>query len=158
MKPPAGAATIRPARETDAIFVRTLSAEVFSRLGDYERTVAEFFESPDVEAWIAEAEGSPAGFALVELDLERFPEADLVAIAVEPSFHRRGVGRALLSRVETEITSAWGSRASIVLTVAVDNAPARALFESAGYETVPRAYGVYPRGQLSRGMRKRLSR
>lgn len=156
MGSPTGPVLIRPARDKDLLFVRSLSSEVFARLGDYERTVGDFFESKDVTAWVAEAEGRSAGFALVQLDLERFPEADLVAIAVEPSFHRRGVGRALLERVEAEVVSAWGSRASIVLTVAVDNAPARALFESMGYEAVSRDYGVYPRGQLSRGMRKRL--
>lgn len=157
MKGASAPVAIRAARDSDLLFVRSLSAEVFSRLGDYERTVGELFETPNVDAWIAEADGRPAGFAMAELDLERFPDADLVAIAVEPSFQRRGVGRALLERVESEVAAEWGSRASIVLTVAVDNAPARALFDAAGYETVPREYGVYPRGQLSRGMRKRLS-
>jgi ribosomal protein S18 acetylase RimI-like enzyme len=53
------------------------------------------------------------------------------ALAVEPAFRRRGIARALLSSAE-EAAAAAGL-AGVTLDTGLHNAPARALYEAAGY-------------------------
>jgi ribosomal protein S18 acetylase RimI-like enzyme len=53
------------------------------------------------------------------------------AIAVEPAFRRRGVARSLLARAEGE--AAAGGFDGVALDTGLHNAPARALYDAAGY-------------------------
>ena len=86
-------------------------------------------------------------------------EIDLVAIAVAPAWQSRGIGRRLLAHVERASGRlALEADVSIRLAVAEDNTPARTLFEKAGYVLVAGAEGVYPRGQRSLTLRKRIGR
>jgi ribosomal protein S18 acetylase RimI-like enzyme len=62
------------------------------------------------------------------------PPADSLyvdALAVEPALRRRGVARALLARAETVAAAAGFDGVS--LDTGLHNAPARALYEAAGY-------------------------
>jgi ribosomal protein S18 acetylase RimI-like enzyme len=80
---------------------------------------------PDAERLIALDGGAPAGAALLDRDGADLRIVDLGVVA---SARRRGIGRALL----TAVLERAGGR-DVVLTVARDNAPARALYAAAGF-------------------------
>jgi ribosomal-protein-alanine N-acetyltransferase len=90
--------------------------------------------------WFAWEEENPAGFILVR-DLGG--ECEILSLGVVPRWRRRGIGLALM---QTAIDAARrrGSR-SLVLEVAVDNDPARALYETAGFVAVGRRPRYYRR-------------
>jgi ribosomal protein S18 acetylase RimI-like enzyme len=143
--------TIRPGEPADSPYVVALGAEAFARFGDYAPVMTEFLQSPDVASFIAWSSGERVGFALVDTGAEPSGLADLVAIAVDPRHRRKGVGRALLSRV----IAAFGERdtsAVLILTVADDNHAAIELFRSRGFEMIPGSVGRYAGGQTSRRM------
>ena len=136
-----------PATSTHREFITQLSAEVFTRFGDYDVTLPGLIGVSWILTVVAETEGRPVGFAMLSLETD---EADLVAIAVTPSMQRRGIARRLLEHVEEQVHSG-----PITLTVAEDNLPARRLFESAGFSVVADESGRYPGGQRSVRMYKK---
>ena len=69
------------------------------------------------------------------------PEAELLEIAVAPASARKGLGRALLSRLHDEARAAGCSK--IFLEVRESNAPARALYAAFGYRIVGRRPKYY---------------
>jgi ribosomal-protein-alanine N-acetyltransferase len=85
---------------------------------------------------VAEAGGG----ALAGFLLGRFiaGEAEVLTLAVRPSFRRKGVGRALIRAVLDAADAAF-------LEVAEDNPAAIALYESLGFEPVGRRAGYYSR-------------
>ena len=147
-----------PAAEAHATFVESLSAAVFSRFGDYASVLPEWLSQPGIHTCIAQAGNTAVGFAMYGATLEPAHELNLLAIAVVPAWQSRGVGRKLLQHVETVAAgaAASGGRAYVHVTVAEDNTKARRLFELSGYETVPGREGVYPAGQRSLDMRKKI--
>ncbi len=86
---------------------------------------------------IAEEGGERAGFLLLLFDVPdevTLTEQAFVAyMAVEPASQGRGVGAALLDAAEAQ-AAAHGLRC-VSLMVTDENAPARALYERAGYVT-----------------------
>ena len=143
--------TVREGRPADNLFVVALGAVAFARFGEYAPVMRGFLESPDVKSWIAERDGEPVGFALVDAPSAYAGLADLVAIAVDARHRRAGVGRALLTRVIATL-EARGELSLLILTVADDNHAAIALFRSLGFERVPGLLGRYAGGQRSRRM------
>lgn len=95
----------------------------------------------------------PLAFLLVEGDAGLLlgravaGEAELLTIAVAPEARRRGLGRKLIARFLYQAQLRGTERA--YLEVAADNAPAIALYESAGFVPVGRRRGYYltPEGQ-----------
>lgn len=89
---------------------------------------------------VVEAE---AGFLVARLIGD---EAEVLTLAIDPSRQRQGHGRALLAEAEARLKQAGCAR--ILLEVAEDNAPARALYTAAGYRPVGRRKDYYasPRG------------
>ncbi len=151
--------TIRPVDRTaaDRAFVGRLSAEVFSRFGDYDVMLPAIMNRPEARTVFAEVEGQPVGFAIYSLEGIAECEVDLVAIAVVPAWQSRGVGQRLLAYVESEARRLLVRDRPIVrLTVAEDNARARTLFERSGYVPIVGERGTYPRGQPLIGLWKKL--
>jgi ribosomal-protein-alanine N-acetyltransferase len=135
----------------DHDFVRELSRDAF----------AEFARDPVAttlamalrfEAFIAERDHSPIGFAVLRLG--QGGSAELAAIAVLEHERGRGVGRSLLRAVEIAARGAGAS--SLSLHTAEANLAAFELFYKQGYRLerrLPRYYvGVYDACEL----RKRL--
>ena len=90
--------------------------------------------SPDASPFLALADGEPAGMALFwfrrRLGHARF-QGWLSDLVVLPGARGRGIGRALVAACIAEWRLRQGD--SIMLEVATDNAPARALYESLGF-------------------------
>ncbi len=70
-------------------------------------------------------------------------EAELLTLATDPAYQRRGLARACLAAFETEARRR-GARIAF-LEVAADNAPALALYRVAGYAQTARRAAYYPR-------------
>lgn len=70
-------------------------------------------------------------------------EAELLTLAVHPKARRAGQGLALVNRFEAD--AAQRGAAHLFLEVAETNAPARALYERAGYAVTGRRKSYYAR-------------
>jgi len=95
-------------------------------------------DNPLTRAWVATAaaDAPPLGYALGWWVID---ELQLLALAVLPEARRRGVGRRLLEHVLETSCASGGQR--VILEVARGNAPARELYEGAGF----RVFNVRPR-------------
>jgi D-alanine-D-alanine ligase len=71
---------------------------------------------------------------------------DLYWIAVEPAFQRHGVGRMLMSAVETRIASAGGERLYIDTSGRDQYAPTRSFYERTGFRCEARLEDFYGLG------------
>lgn len=111
---------------------------------------------PDREAWrrrlsiggvlVADVQGSIAGFARVEAS------GFIDLLYVDPSYERRGIGKALL-----EAACAWSASAGAGAFEANVSLAARALFERAGFQ-VEREQAVEHGGAMFRNFRMRRER
>jgi ribosomal-protein-alanine N-acetyltransferase len=84
------------------------------------------------------AVGDDRAFALFRIVLD---EAELLTLATAPAMRRQGLARATLLAGETQAKTQGATR--IFLEVAEDNAPAIALYTSAGYTQIGRRPGYY---------------
>jgi ribosomal protein S18 acetylase RimI-like enzyme len=95
--------------------------------------------------WIAEEDERPIGFAIVEWSEHKDKiTAYVQTIEVSPEARGRGVGRALLGRIEDSARLA-GARV-IWLHVDAENAAAIRLYEACGYRCEGRQEDYYPLG------------
>jgi len=148
---------IVPARAIHREFVRRLSAEVFSRFGDYETLLPRMMSWPWVDTDVAEIDGCPVGFTMLSTEHLGEGETELTAIAVEPGRQGCGVGARLLAHVEEQtLRLVPEGPIAVRLTVAGDNRRARRVFAAAGYRVAPGFREPYPGGQPSLTMLKPL--
>lgn len=102
---------------------------------------------PLVRTMLVRREGQIAGCVIGDRVLEG---GRVVNLAVDPEFRRQGIGRALLAAIERELDTPV-----MLLMVQQENAGARQLYLSAGYEEeieLPNYYGV---GRMGVRMRKK---
>ena len=139
---------------SDAYVLRTLGARdldraaglhgaAFAALGERAWTrqdVAELLAAPGVAGLLIEDEDGDVGFALWRLAAD---ESELLTLAVSPARQRRGGGRTLLAAVIDRARIA-GAR-TLLLEVGIDNSPARALYEAAGFASVATRPAYYQR-------------
>jgi ribosomal-protein-alanine N-acetyltransferase len=85
-------------------------------------------------------EGDDDGFILVRAVAD---EAEILTLAVRPAARRNGLGSRLVEAGRARATELGATR--MFLEVAEDNAPARALYESLGFEAAGRRRRYYPR-------------
>jgi ribosomal-protein-alanine N-acetyltransferase len=79
---------------------------------------------------------------------------EVVAVAVDPAWQGRGIGRQLM-RAIVEDARVMGIRL-LLLKTATRNLSAQGLFRKIGFEEAGREVGYYAAGQTAIGMRKRL--
>ena len=152
--------TLRIATEADEALLRQLTAELHEAV----RTTAPFLPPADTildAHWrwlnqqlaecggaflVAESEGGPIGHACVlvnvrpdEPDEGPQPSARLLEVYVREAARGHGVGRRLVQAAEQFARDAGAS--TIQLGVTAGNAPARALYESMGYQPEVLRYG-----------------
>jgi [ribosomal protein S18]-alanine N-acetyltransferase len=153
---------LRAATSRDGPFIAALAADAFAAFGNYGPLLLDWFHTPGVEGTIAEQDGEPVGLTLLAFMAD--PEAsgrwvaDLLAIAVTDGARGRGLGRRLLGAAvaRAEDAARRAPVSALRLSVAEENAPARALFESAGFVYRGREDRFYPRGQRALHMRRPL--
>jgi GNAT superfamily N-acetyltransferase len=100
-----------------------------------ERLVAALRRHPTTLVLLAFAADEPIGVAVCFFGLSTFrarPLLNVHDLAVIPGYRGRGVGRALLG--EAEACALRAGCCKLTLEVQDDNAPARALYESFGFE------------------------
>ena len=142
---------IRPARDSDLDAIVALEAAVFSGDRLSRRSLRAFIRSPRRPLIVARCDGELAGYALVALR-EGSRIARLYSIAVQPSFGRRGIGRALLRACE--IYAQRHGRQTLRLEVRADNGAAIALYERLDYRRFGRLEDYYDDGAAALRLEK----
>jgi len=145
---PAPHLRIREVRPADRSFVVRLSARTFRRFGSYAKVIRDWLDSGAAPTLLAISEGRSAGFAMtarIPPAPTSLPETEILAIAVDPDLHRRGIGRLLLREIEAKARKSGGGL--LRLHTATDNLPGRALFEGEGFRVAGVERRFYPRGQ-----------
>lgn len=115
-------------------------AALHARASGPERSwgAAEFAALLAAPGTVLEADGASFLLGRVVLD-----EAEILMIATDPDHRRQGRARARLAGFERLARGRGALR--VILDVASDNAPARALYASFGYQQVGARPGYYPR-------------
>jgi len=104
--------------------------------------------SDQAATWIAEEDGTMAGFAIVEwADEAGLKVAYIPTIEVVPAKRRAGTGRELLRLLEESARQAGSGM--IWLHVDEENTSAIQLYESRGYHREGRQRDFYPRGRAA---------
>jgi len=169
---------IRRAELADHPWIIATGAEAYQDLGDYTRILPSWLEQPGVLAWIDyDVQGRGRGFAMLGFYLEDPAAgtgpiagptvalsaanqviADLLALAVLPSFQRRGIGTKLLHHVieVAERVAPSSHISSLRLTVAETNTGAQRLYARHGFRIIDGS-ATYDRGQKALRMARPLT-
>ncbi|HZC41691.1 MAG TPA: GNAT family N-acetyltransferase [Streptosporangiaceae bacterium] len=138
---PVVALSLRAWAPVFASLERVLGREISGRLhGDWhqhqERAVRGVLAGPGVHAWVAEADQQVVGFVTATVDAGRLL-GEIPMLAVDPAAQGRGTGSAL-----TAFATDW-LRGAGMLVVMVEtggdpgHAPARRVYQQAGYALLP---------------------
>ena len=162
---------IRRAEVADHPWIIATGAEAYRDLGDYTRILPSWLEQPGVLAWIDnDISGRGRGFAMLGFYLDdpsatpQTPDkatpvvADLLALAVLPSFQNKGIGTKLLLHV-IEVAERVAPQSRITqlrLTVAESNVGAQRLYARHGFGMVDGS-ATYDRGQRALRMARPLA-
>jgi len=138
------------ARESDANAIAALHAASFQR-GWGEDEVHRLLVERAVVAHRATTGRTLIGFVLSRRAAD---EAEILSIAVAPARRRRGVARRLLD-LHLRRLAGLGVRA-VFLEVGERNAPARRLYDRAGFHEVGRRQGYYDDGATALTLRRDL--
>lgn len=104
--------------------------------------------SRNAATWMAEKDGTIAGFAIVEWSVEsNEPTAYIQTIEVLPEFRRMGVAAELMRRLEDSALKAGAKL--IWLHVDAENTAAQGLYERHGYTRQGREENYYPRSRAA---------
>lgn len=158
---------IRRAELADHPWIIATGAEAYQDLGDYTRILPSWLEQPGVLAWIDyDMQGRGRGFAMLGFYLEDPAAsagsgqviADLLALAVLPSFQKRGIGTKLLHHVieVAERVAPSSQISSLRLTVAEANTGAQRLYARHGFRIIDGS-ATYDRGQKALRMARPLT-
>ena len=129
---------LRPAARADANDLARVHASAFAAAWSA-HDILRFAEDPGGFALLADEAGETAGFILCRV---MAGEAEVLTLAVQPAFRRRGVAMALL---EAALALAASTADAMLLEVAADNPGALALYARAGFRTVGQRAGYYAR-------------
>lgn len=158
---------IRRATRRDWNWIVTLASRVYVDLGDYGTIIPSWLEHPGVLTYLEEDEPpSPRlcrGFILLGFyqppgGLPGGYVADLLAIAVDPEYRRRGIGRTLLDyAIQLARRASRTTRVpEIRLTVADSNEAGWQLFTNSGFRVLDANHGSYDGGQRAIRMTRSL--
>jgi ribosomal-protein-alanine N-acetyltransferase len=129
---------LRPARPDDAIALTELYASAFEVPWTALAMLATLMADTTLGV-VAEVEGRPVGFVLAQCAAD---EGQVLTLAVHPAHRAVGVGGVLV-RTLLQTARAQGVH-RMTLEVAVDNAPALALYRRLGFAPVGMRRGYYP--------------
>lgn len=138
-----GRFVLRPMEGLDFARAARLHREAFAPLGERPWTpqdIADLLTSPSAGGLLLEIDDRVAGMALWRTTLD---EAELLTIAVDAAYRRRGVGRALIAAVIDRVLQ--HEARVLFLEVGVDNPAAHSLYAQMGFEEVGQRPGYYQR-------------
>lgn len=131
---------IEPAQASDAPDLARLHAQGFYR-GWPREDFAAYVAGRDTPVYVAcDAKRKIAGFAMIRLAAD---EAELITIAVDTRWRKKGVGLALLRAVFDDLLMTPARR--LFLEVAADNPAALKLYGKMGFAKVAERKGYYER-------------
>ena len=131
---------VEPAQPKDADIVAKLHAHGFYR-GWPREDCAAYISGEGTPLYVAcDAKRKIAGFAMLRHLGE---EAELITIAVDPKWRKRGVGVALLRAMIDDLLMSPAKK--LFLEVAADNVAALKLYGKFGFQKVSERKGYYPR-------------
>lgn len=131
---------IEMARTADADPIAKLHAAGFYR-GWSREEFAAYIAGEGTPVYVAcDAKRKVAGFAMLRHSVD---EVELITIAVDPKWRRKGVGEALLRAVFDDLLMSSARR--MFLEVAEDNRAALVLYGKFGFAKVGERRGYYPR-------------
>jgi hypothetical protein len=125
------AVTIRPYHEDDEAAVAALWREIFPESSQWNNPERDIWRKLSVQRElfvVAEEAGEVAGTAMAGYDGHR---GWVYYVAVSPRYRRRGVGAALMARVESELAAMGCPKLN--LQVRADNIGAVAFYRKLGY-------------------------
>jgi ribosomal-protein-alanine N-acetyltransferase len=128
---------LRPARASDVDALVTIERAAFPDPWDA-RSFRSVINAPAGRVTVAERAGDVVGYAVVLLAAD---EAELANLAVAAEARGQGVGRRLLHAVRSA-AAAEGAEV-MYLEVRESNAPARALYDGAGFTVIGRRRRYY---------------
>lgn len=124
-----GEILVRPAEARDRLAVEKI------QLASAESATWNAF---DYEVFVAESNGSVAGFAVIRRILA--DEHELLNLAVDPPLRRRGIARALLGNLLAARPGLWA------LEVRESNRTAQDFYRNLGFAQAGHRPGYYPNG------------
>jgi ribosomal-protein-alanine N-acetyltransferase len=131
---------IEPAQIRDAEALAALHAKGFHR-GWPSQDFASYVAGRETPVYIAcDARRQIAGFAMLRLAAD---EAELISIAVDPRWRKKGIGRALMHALLEDLQTTAARR--LFLEVAADNPAALRLYGGFGFTRIGDREGYYPR-------------
>ena len=121
---------------------QTLGSEIFSPVRmlppeDQRRAVEEVCATKKGRVWVAEAGASAVGFAAVEFDHPERSMGEISMLAVDPDHQGRGIGTALTGFALDRLKDAEMTVAMVETGGDPGHAPARRVYEKAGYTLLP---------------------
>jgi GNAT superfamily N-acetyltransferase len=122
-----------------------LGAELATRLHGEDwrehqaRSVSDTLATPANHGWVAEAHGQITGFVVVATADPGRRIGEVAMLAVDPAYQRQGFGRALTDHATAWLRDAGMSVAVIATGGDPGHAPARRVYEQAGYRVLPAA-------------------
>ncbi len=120
---------------------QVLGSDLFVRLHpdwreDQEKAVRETLADPTMHVWVAADGPQPVGFAAATLH-SGFVIGEIYMLAVDPDHQRQGTGAAL-TKTATDWLRSSGVRVAMIDTGGdPGHAPARLVYERAGYTELP---------------------
>ncbi len=132
------AARVRALGLDDVPAVAALERELFERSAWTETMIREEIGAQGRRYWALDDDRGLVGYAGTWFDGD---VAQVMTLGVATRAQRHGVGRVLLGVLLDHARSIGAS--AVLLEVRVDNAPAIALYESAGFETLARRRRYY---------------
>ncbi len=121
---------------------QTLGSEIFRRQHpdwreDQRRAVEEVCATKKGRVWVAEAGASAVGFVAVEFDRPERSMGEISMLAVDPDHQGRGIGTALTGFALDRLKNAGMTVAMVETGGDPGHAPARRVYEKAGYTLLP---------------------
>ena len=149
--------TVRAGDIEDMGYIQRLSKKVFERYGPYEETLPEWLKAGTTATIVAQIKNKRVGFAMLGPPIygRYLPRiCELLAIAVDPKKHRKGIGNFLMK--EILLMAERMEVQKLILHTGLDNLAGQNLFKKCGFVPCEIKRDFYPEGQHALMMIKEI--